>query len=167
MSASSSRISYKNSSMNMTLHNQSKMDRSILRCSVIAMAYRNQADSSMTSCTPVLRRRGTTRPPQHLVSGSISGAPFNFSYSLTTSASNMWENNTPSISSRLLSRTTRSPQTGRAKNLQESTSIVIIMSGAPIGPAAYPWIGTLQECLSNIDTPAPANRNSCHTNTVR
>ena len=44
--------------------------------------------------------------------------PINFFNLLTTSASDMWEKNTPSISSRLLSKTTRSPQTGKAQNLQ-------------------------------------------------
>ena len=38
---------------------------------------------------------------QHLVSRAKSGAPFNLFYSLMTSASNMWEKNAPSISSRL------------------------------------------------------------------
>ena len=151
----------------MTLPKQSKMAGSILRFSVVAMAYHNQADSPMTSCATVLSRRGNTRPLQHLISGAISGAPFNFFYSLTTSASNIWEKNTPSISSRLSSKTTRSPQTGKAQNLQESTSLGIILAGTPIGPAASQWMDTLQEFLSNMDTPAPENCNSHRTNTVR
>ena len=75
------------------------MDGYILILSVVAMAYRNQADSSMTSCAPVLRRSYNTKPPQYLVSEAIIGALFNLSYLLTTSASNMWEKNTPYISS--------------------------------------------------------------------
>ena len=144
MCASSSRISHNNSSKNMTLHKQPRMAGSILRFSAVATAYRNQDDSPMTSCAPVLRMRDITRLPQHLVSGAISSAPFNLFYSLTTLASNMWEKNTPSISSRLSRKTTRSPQTGKAQNFQESTSLGIIMSGTPIGPAASPWMDTLQ-----------------------
>ena len=151
----------------MTLHKQSKMAGSILIFSAVAMAYLNQADSPMNSCPPVLRRRDITRPPQHLVSGAISGAPLNLFYSLTTSASYMWENNTPSISSRLSSKTARSLQTGKAQNLKESTSLGIIMSGPPIGPTASPWMDTLQDFLSNMDTPSPKNRNSYRTNTVK
>ena len=64
----------------MISHKQSRMDGFILILSVVAMAYRNQADLPMTSCAPVLRKRGITRPPQHLVSGAISGNPFNLSY---------------------------------------------------------------------------------------
>ena len=143
------------------------MARFILRLSVVAMAYRNQADLPRTSCTPVLRRRDITRAPQHLVSVSISGSPFNLFYSLTTLASNMWEKNTPSISSRLSSKNTRSPQTGKEQHLQDSTSLGIIMSSTPIGPAASPWMDTLQDLFSNIDTPAPTNCNSHRTNTVR
>ena len=151
----------------MTLPKQSKMAGSILKLSVVAMAYHNKSDSPMTSCATVFRRRGITRPPQHLVYGAISGAPINFFYSLTTSASNMWENNTPFISSIPSSKTTRSPQTGKAQNFQESTSLGIIISGAPIGPVAYPWMDTLQDFFSNMDTPDPTNRNSRCTNTVR
>ena len=74
------------------------MDGFILRLPVVAMAYRNQADSPMTSYTPVLNRPDTTRPPQHLVSGAISGAPLNLSYLLTNLASNMWEITRPTYS---------------------------------------------------------------------
>ena len=151
----------------MTLPKQSKMAGSILKLSVVAMAYHNKSDSPMTSCATVFRRRGITRPPQHLVYGAISGAPINFFYSLTTSASNMWENNTPFISSIPSSKTTRSPQTGKAQNFQESTSLGIIMPGTPIGPAASPWVDKLQEIFSNMEIPAPRNRNFHSTNTVR
>ena len=167
MCASSSRISPKNSLRNTTLHKQPKMAGSILRFSAVAMAYRNQADSPMTSCAPAFRRRDIVRPPQHLVSGAISGVPSNFFYLLTTSESNMREKNTPSISSRLLSKTTRSPQTGKEQNLQKSTLLGIIITGMPIGPAAYPRMDTLQKVFSNMDTPAPRNRNSHCTNTLR
>ena len=167
MCASSSSISHNNSSRNKTLHKQTKMAGFILIFSAVATAYLNQADLPMTSCAPILRMRSITRPQQHLVSGSISGVPSNFFYLLTTSASNMWENNTPSISARLLSKTTRSPQTGKEQNLQGSTSLGIIITGTPIGPAASPWMGTLQKFFSNMDTPVPRNRNSHRTNTVR
>ena len=59
------------------LRKQPKIDVYILRFSVVAMAFRNQADSPMTSYATVLRRQYITRPTQHLVSGAISGAPPN------------------------------------------------------------------------------------------
>ena len=151
----------------MISHKQFRIDGFILRFSVVAMAYCNQADSTMTSCSLVLDRRYTMRPPQHLVYGAISGAPFNSSYLLTTLASNMWEKNMPYISSRLQSRTTRSPQTGKEQNLQESNLHGVTISGTPIRPAASPWMGILQECSSSMDTPPPENHNSHHTNIVR
>ena len=151
----------------MILHKQSQMAGSVLRFSVVDRAYHNQADSPITSCAPILRRRGIKRLPQHLVYGAISGSPFNLFYLFTILASNMWKNNTPSISSRLSSKTIRSPQTEKAQNLQEFASLGIIMSVTPIGPAASPWMDTLQDLFSNMDTSAPANRNSHFTNTVR
>ena len=48
-----------------------------LRIYVVAMAYHIQVDSLMTSCAHVLRSKDTTRQSQHLVSGSINGAPSN------------------------------------------------------------------------------------------
>ena len=78
MCASSSWISHKNSLRNTTLHKQPKMAGYILWSSVVATAYRNQADLPMTSCAPVFRRRYITKPPQHLASGAISGVPSNF-----------------------------------------------------------------------------------------
>ena len=74
-----SQISHHISLKNIISHNQSRMDGFILRFYAVAMAYRNQADSLMTSCAHVLRRRDNIRQPQHLISGSINGAPSNFS----------------------------------------------------------------------------------------
>ena len=63
---------------NIISHNQSRMDGFISRFSAVAMDYRNQENSLMTSCAHVLRRQDTTRQPKILVYGAINGAPFNF-----------------------------------------------------------------------------------------
>ena len=55
------------------------MDEFILRFYEVDMDYHSQADLLMTCCAHVLRRQDTMRQPQHLVSGSINGAPSNFS----------------------------------------------------------------------------------------
>ena len=70
---------HKNSLSNIISHNWSIIYGFIFRFSGVAMAYRSQEGSPMTCCVCILRRRDTTSQPQHLVSGAINGAPYNFS----------------------------------------------------------------------------------------
>ena len=148
----------------MISHNQSRMDGFILRFSVVAMAYRNQAESPMTSCAHVFRRRGNTRHPQHLVSGAINGAPFNLSYSLTTSASNMWRNNTPYISSRIWSRTMRSPPTGKGGNCRNRPCMGLQLQARQLNlPHLHGWVHL--KSAPQIWTPLPQKTTTLTTQT--
>ena len=130
------------------------MDGFILKLSTVAMAYHNKADSPMTSCTLMLRRRDTTRPPQHLGSGDISGAPFNLSYSFTTLSSNMWGKNTLYISSRLLSRTMRSPQNGKGKKFRDRPCMGLKCQACQLDlPHLHGWVH--YKSAPQIWTPLP------------